>query len=239
MTKVTVNLLRDSEMRYQGIVSRQFLITLGLSLVAVALLLVFALSGLRMYSRSQELKMANKAWLDAEPRYKKLLAMQREQAQERALASEMQGWHNSRLELAALLADIRHVVAARPIQFVRLTVSSQIELIQPPVAPPKAAPAPAPVAKKDGEDDLPARPVAVVLGTPARRFRLLLEAKASGEQSYQDVVDFGNDLRTAPALAAVFESVRLQGMRQAAEVKDRPTERLFEIECLMVPRKIE
>jgi len=67
----------------------------------------------------------------------------------------------------------------------------------------------------------------------------MIEGRAAGEQSYQEVVGLGNDLRTAPALAGLFDSVRLQGLRQVSDAKERPDERLFSIECVLLPRKIE
>ncbi len=239
---VRVNLLQEAELRHQGIVSYRFVFTLSASAAALAAVLLLGWGVLRYYSRGQDLKTAKKTWTETEPRYLKCLALQEAHDRQQALADELKGWQNSRLALSAVLAEIQRLVALRSIQFIRLSVSSQIEVIMPPPSPARKTEARPAGAKGDAEELAPAAAPAaapVVPGTPARRYRIMIDGRASGEQAYQEVVDLGNDLRTAPALAALFESVRLQGLRQAMDVKDRPDERLFSIECVLFPRKIE
>ena len=123
---VRVNLLQEAELRHQGIVSYRFVFTLSASAAALAAVLLLGWGVLRYYSRGQDLKTAKKTWTETEPRYLKCLALQEAHDRQQALADELKGWQNSRLALSAVLAEIQRLVALRSIQFIRLSVSSQI-----------------------------------------------------------------------------------------------------------------
>jgi len=236
---VRVTLLQESELRHQGLLNRRFLLLAAIGAGALVVVLLIGWGLWRWHGHRQDWQTARTTWAKTEPRYVKFQALQADYGRIKALADELQGWRHARLALSTVLAEVQRLVAPRPIQFERLTVTSQIELIVPPSPPPREVTG-KPAAKRGAaEGAVTPAPAPPAPGVPARKFRIMIEGRAAGEQSYQEVVGLGNDLRTAPALAGLFDSVRLQGLRQVSDAKERPDERLFSIECVLLPRKIE
>ena len=122
----------------------------------------------------------------------------------------------------------------------RVTVDSELVMVQPPVPKEKV--------KLDEGDEEPkdsaaaphalVKPPAKPPATPARRFHVVITGRVSGEQGHTAVVAFDEDLQKKSPLAPVFETVRLQGISRVSGDNQR-NEQNFTIECLTPLRKYE
>lgn len=89
MKNVRINLIKRTEVRYQGIVSPKFLVvTFGSALLAALVLLIVVRSVQYSY-RKRHIEDARKTWADLEPRYKRLKEIRAELAHENAVLTEL------------------------------------------------------------------------------------------------------------------------------------------------------
>jgi hypothetical protein len=233
--KVHVNLLHPDEQRYQGLVSRRFILLSSVTTVTLVLVLVggFALYG--FFNKRQDLNWARMQWQKTEPRYKIILALQQEQSRIKTVVGELNGWNHARLPMHELLTEVQRTVAPHPIQFTRLNVSSEFVLIQPPT------PTNTPPAEVAGE----AQSALVVKTAPkppppihARRFHLAIAGRVLGAEGHTAVVEFNDQLQHNARIGPWFESVRLQGLNRAGG-EARKNEQFFTIEGQTPVRRLE
>ena len=235
---VHVNLLHEDERRYQGLVGRKFIAISATATGLALLLIVGGLLGYTLISAQQELQMLRTQWRQTEPQYKKFLVQQKVRDQVSAMLGELKGWTHGRLSLHDFLAEIQRVVAPYPIQLDRLSVSGEYTMIQPP--PPKvaikldAAPAEAGGAPVASTNAPPPPPPPI----PARRWHVTLSGRVFGEQGQSAVVELAAQLQKTPALAGLWDSVRLQSLTRAPGESHR-AEQLFTIEGLTKQRNCE
>jgi hypothetical protein len=221
-----VNLLHESEQRYQGLVSRKFTFRALLGTLASALLLLGSLALYSFFGERQEWKALKTQWQQVEPHYKRYLLQQQGQGRVKNVATELDGWNRGRLPMNAFLLDIQRVAAPYPIQFARLTVMGENTLIQQP------APKRPPDAAADAPAPKPPPPI------PARRWQVSISGRVFGPQGYRDVIAFVNKLQNTPGLAELWESVRLQNLARVTG-GERRDEQNFTIEAVTKVRKCE
>ncbi len=235
---VHVNLLHEDERRYQGLVGRKFIMISATGTGLALLLIVGGLLGYTLISAQQELEMLRTQWRQTEPQYKKFLVQQKIRDQVAAMLGELKGWTHGRLSLHDFLAEIQRVVAPFPIQLDRLSVAGEYTMIQPP--PPKVAlklevaPAEAGGAPVASTNAPPPPPPPI----PARRWHVTLSGRVFGEQGQSEVVELAAQLQKTPALAGLWDSVRLQSLTRAPGESHR-AEQLFTIEGLTKLRNCE
>ena len=225
---VHVNLLHDDERRYQGLVSRKFilLVSSGLGLGLLVMVGGFAVSS--FLGTRQEWNTLQTRWQETGPRYKKYLTKQQEQNRVKAVFGELNGWNHGRLPMAELMLEVQRTVAPYPIQFSRVTVAGETTLVQPPAPKP-------PPADASATNAPPAKPPPPI---PARRWRITISGRVFGERGHTDVVALTEQLQANPRLAELWESVRLQSLTRATGT-ERRGEQMFSIEGLTKLRKCE
>ena len=223
---VHVNLLHDDERRYQGLVSRKFILLVSVGTVVSILVLLGALATYSFFGERQEWKALQAQWQQTEPRYKNYLSQQQGQGRVKTVMGELNGWNHGRLPQHGFLLEIQRAVAPFPIQLTRLQVMGESILVQTPA--PKAPPAAAP-------NTPPAKPPPPI---PARSWHVTITGRVFGPQGYTDVLAFVAQLQNAPGLSDVWESVRLQNLARPSGTEHRD-EQNFIIEGLTKVRKCE
>ncbi len=234
-----VNLLKPEELRYQGPVSRQFIITLVGSALALIFVLGILVTIQRQYALSKNLSWAREEWIKVEPRYKKDQAEQQKMFDNEALLKELNLWGSTRLQWGSLLVELQAIVPPT-IQLTRMAVRSEWVFKKPPAA--AAAAEPAPEAAKGENATATAEPPPAPAATPARKVEVTLEGRAAGELADEVVVQFVKSFRDAPAYQPLFEAVKLQRMlRDTAgkDTEDKLADRIFEIHGQFFERELK
>ena len=179
-----VNLLRKSEQRYQGAVSRRFL---TISLVITPIIGIAMLSGVKLIqytSVQSNLKSSREIWTDLEPR----LALYKEEQHglntNRKVLDLVEGWRSEKIAPNAVLEEIQELVPENT-QLTRLSIRSteQVAVVEKP------------------ED------VALTYG-------LILQGLSEGRYAEDSVISLSKDLLEAPTLSSTFESIKLVSMRK-------------------------
>jgi hypothetical protein len=186
MTYPRVNLLKKSEQRYQGVVSRQFVL---IGIIAVPIMLIALLSAIKLvrYSSIQSnLKSSRALWESLEPRIAQFQLQRQELASNQKALGLIEGWQASKVPMERVLLDIQTAVPEN-IQLTRLSVRSEA----------KAA------VYKSAKD-------------MAMASRLILQGISHGERAEESVINLRKDLLTKESLASVFNSINLGSLRKRA-----------------------
>ncbi|HOW98428.1 MAG TPA: hypothetical protein P5567_04300 [Kiritimatiellia bacterium] len=224
-----INLLKTTEYRRQGLVSTAFIIRVSIMTVVLLALVFGALAFLQRRNARQTLDSARELWRVREPLYRKTLAMKQDLATKRKLDQELRGWSASRIAWNEPLAEFQEITLPT-LQFRRLNVRGEMDVRVPKVKTPKAGSAEA----KPAEAAAPA----LAAGTPARRFFLLIEGRAEGDQAEDAVLQFDAALRRAPGLRALMESVRLQRLESEESRAGGAAGQVFAIEAATARREM-
>lgn len=184
MSNPRVNLLKKSEQRYQGAVSRRFML---ISLVVTPILFIAILSGIKIiqYGGIQaSLKSNHEIWSALEPR----LAVAKEQKKglrvNRDALSLINGWKESQVFMENILLDIQSTTPAN-VQLERVSVRSEGR-----------------VSKYRSGDELS-------LG-----YELAVQGVSQGEHAEDTVINLRKKLLTKTYLSSMFDSVKLVSMRK-------------------------
>jgi Tfp pilus assembly protein PilN len=178
-----VNLLRKSEQRYQGAVSRRFI---TISAVLTPILLVAVLSGIKLvqYTGVQsDLKASQEIWSKLEPKLTLFNEENRSLAANRQVLTLFEGWQGSQLPMVDLLNEIQNIVPGN-VQFTRLLLRGEV----------------GPGTYETAED--------MKLG-----FSLRIEGISQGERAEENVWRFHKDLLSTAEIRQAFDSVDLSDMR--------------------------
>lgn len=179
-----VNLLRKSEQRYQGAVSRRFIMV---SAVITPILLIAVLSGIKMvqYSNVQkELKANRVIWKDLEPKLKLFTEEHQSLNANRTILALFEGWKESELPFVVMLDQIQSAVPAN-VQFTRLSLKGEVS----------------PGIYEKPED-------------MQLNYSLLIEGLSQGDRAEDDVWKFHRDLLGNDTVAHSFDTVDLADMRK-------------------------
>jgi hypothetical protein len=183
-----VNLLKKSEQRYQGAVSRRFIL---ISAVVAPILLIAILSGVKLIQYSgvkSELTTSRELWKDLEPKLTLFKDKNRGLVVNRNVLELFEGWNNSQASFVELLDDIQGTVPGQ-IQFTRLSVRSDS-----------------------------AEPVYTAADEMQLKFELVIEGRSQGELAENYVIDLQKDLLGREKIASTFDSIKLSSMRKRQSV---------------------
>lgn len=184
-----VNLLKKSEQRYQGMVSRRFVIV---SLVATPLLLIAVMSGIKLiqYTGVQsELKASREIWKNLEPKLALFNEEKKGLADHRQLLSLFEGWQSSQAPVIDLLEGIQDSVPDN-IQFTRLSLRGDVKR-----------------SAYETADDM-------VLD-----YKLVIEGLSQGDMAESDVIRLQRELLACEVVESSFESIKLTAMRKRQDAK--------------------
>jgi hypothetical protein len=224
---IRVNLLRESEFRYQGAVSRGFLIrassiTVGILVGLFLITTIFQYKGLR-----QSVAWSKEHWEKIKPAYENVKAMQTELSRNRVVLNELKGWRHSRIEWAAPMEELRKIVPGS-IQLIKFNVFGSMEVKKPAAADAK------PAAKPENPGAPPPPPPP---GQAIRKFTVSIEGRSEDKLADKVILQFVDDLRQGASFKPILDSVKLQGLR--LETGRESNGRVFNIEATTLPREMK
>lgn len=184
-----VNVLKKNEQRYQGAVSRRFIMV---SIVATPILLIAVLSGIKLvqYTGVQsELKTNREIWKTLEPQLSLFNKEKKGLADNRKMLSLFEGWQNTQIPVIDLLDGIQDAVPAN-IQFTRLSLRSDIT-----------------------------RTIYGSAEDMTLAYKLIVEGLSQGDLAEADVIRFQRQLISRKVVASTFDSINLTAMRKRQDAK--------------------
>ena len=217
-----VDLMRESEYRYQGPVSRKFATLSVGGVVLAALLLWLAIMIQHGAALNRERAQLEGEWNNIEPRFKAIKQKRVGLVACQGMMKELKPWSDTRVDWAGRLDELNKMVPPS-IQITHLSMRAEwviIKLPAPPVEDPNAPAKPAPPA------------------IPARRFYLSISGRAAGDAGGDDAVQMVNRLKNSGGYGSVFEIVKLQHLLRDTQPNDI-ADRSFSIEGLAAPRRLE
>ena len=224
---IRVNLMKEAEFRYQGAVSRSFMLRASLITVFIvgALLLLSAI--VHYNSLKQRLAWATERWTKIKPAYENVKAMQAEIGRNKLVITELKGWENSRIAWAPCLRDVSRIVPAA-VQLTRLNIFGSLEVKKmptSPIAPPSGTPKP-----KGPAEAAPPAPL-------VRKFLVSIEGRSEDKLADKVSLQLVEDIRQSPPFHSFLESVKLQGLR--LETGKETSGRVFNIEAMSFLREMK
>ncbi len=184
MSYPRVNLLKKSEQRYQGAVSRRFI---TISVIVTPILFIAVLSGIKIlqYTWVQaDLKASREIWTNLEPKLALFNEKNRSLAANRQMLALFEGWQNSQLPMVDLMNEIQDAVPMN-VQFSRFSLKAEV----------------APAIYRTPEK-------------MRLKFALQIDGIAQGDRAEEDVWKFHKDLLASEGIAKEFNVVDLTGMRK-------------------------
>jgi hypothetical protein len=179
-----VNLLKKSEQRYQGAVSRRFLLA---CIVVTPILFITLLSGVKLiqYSSVQSsLKSSGEVWMGLKSRLALYKDEQKSLATNRRALELIAGWKGTQIPLSELLIEIQGAVPAN-IQLTRLAIRSEPE-----------------TSIYDKPEDF------------TLNYTLVVQGIAQGDRAEEVVIGLRKELLKTERMGAAFDSVTLGSMRK-------------------------
>jgi hypothetical protein len=179
-----VNLLKKSEQRYQGVVSRRFILV---SIVATPLLLIAIFSGIKLiqYTGVQsELKASREIWKTLEPKLALFNDTRKGLIDHRQILSLFSGWQASQAPVLELLNGIQDSVPDN-LQFTRLALRSDVTR-----------------SLYKSNDDM------------ALNYKLIIEGLSKGDMAEADVIQLQRELLACEVVESTFDSIKLTAMRK-------------------------
>ena len=186
MSYPRVNLLKKIERRYQGTVSRRFMLV---GIVVTPILFIAVLSGVKLiqYGGVQaDLRASREIWSTLEPRLAVASDQQRGLKTNRQAIDLINGWRDSQVSMEGLLLDIQKAIPEN-IQLTRISIRSEVK-----------------TSIYHDVDELG-------LG-----YRLALQGISQGAQAENAVINLRRDLLDKEHLSAAFDAVKLTSMRKRA-----------------------
>jgi hypothetical protein len=181
-----VNLLKKSEQRYQGAVSRRFLLV---SIIVTPILFITFLSAIKLIQYTavkSHLNSSQEVWEGLEPRLELYKAEQRGLAGNKRGLELIAAWQGTKVPLSQLLNEIQDTVPGG-VQLTRLAIRSE----------PKSS--------------VYDKPKDFVLD-----YTLTVQGVAQGERAEDAVIGMVKDLLRPEGMKATFDSVELGSMRKRA-----------------------
>lgn len=184
MISPRVNLIRKAERRYQGAVSRRFLLV---SIVVFPILAIAILSGVKLIQYNtvrMDLKAKNDIWEDLEPRLKLFKQEAAGLKTNQQMLEMLARWETSKRSPVALLTDIQDRIPDN-IQLTRLSFQRDSSVA-----------------------------VYRSIAALQQPFSLVLQGFSHGEQAENAVFELQKDLLAADSIRKTFNSVKLASMRK-------------------------
>lgn len=185
-----VNLLKKSEQRYQGAVSRRFM---WVCAVVAPLLVIAVISGIKLVQYNgirSELVSSSQIWASLEPR----LALHQEESKSLAankkILALLDGWQESRVPMVDLMEEIQQSVP-RNMQFSRLAL------------------------KGDSTKSTYETPEQMAVG-----LRMEIDGLIQGDLAEEDVKVFREKMMGEKSVSSMFKSIPLLDMRRSSRSED-------------------
>ena len=179
-----VNLLKKNEQRYQGVVSRRFML---ISVVVTPVLFIAILSGVKLIQFTgvqSSLKSSREIWEDLNPRLSLYKDEQRGLNANRDAMTLIDGWKSTQISPSGLMSEIQSEVPLN-IQITRLSIRSD----------PK-------VSVYDDIEDF------------SMDYKLVLQGVSQGDLAENAVIGLRKSLLKTELMRNTFESVKLVSMRK-------------------------
>lgn len=184
MNSPRVNLLNKNEQRYQGAVSRRFMLV---SLVITPIMLVAVLSSIKLIQYSgvkSQLTSSEEIWEDLEPRLALYKAENQGLVANKKVMDLFDSWKESQGSFVQLLEEMQETVPEN-VQFSRLSIrGSQVSAAY-------------------------ANPVDTTIN-----YELVIEGISQGERAENQVIDFRKELLTGERMASTFSDIKLSSLRK-------------------------
>jgi len=182
MSYSRVNLLKKNEQRYQGAVSRRFMLV---SIVVTPVLFIAVLSGVKLiqYGGVQaDLRGSRQVWETLEPRLAVAKKQQSGLKTNRQVLELINGWQGSQVSMEGLLLDIQKTIPEN-IQLTRISIRSEVK-----------------TSVYYAADEL------------KLLYRLILQGVSQGARAEDAVIGLRKDLLKEGRLSATFDAVKLTAM---------------------------
>lgn len=179
-----VNLLKKSERRYQGAVSRRFIL---ISAVVTPILFIALVSGVKLVQfggLQRDLKGSRQIWEDLRPQIEHYTEQRRDLTAKMQSLELVNAWKASQVPMVEMLSSIQSAVPDN-IQFTRLSIRSELK-----VSSYKEAKA---------------------LGLP---FNLVIQGLSQGDDAESGVIGFRKELLKQDILATTFSTINLDSLRR-------------------------
>jgi hypothetical protein len=194
-----VNLIKKSERRYQGAVSRKFLLV---SLVLTPAFLVAILGGVKLIqytSVRKELASSEELWATKKPRLDLFYQEQSRLQENEKMLAMVVAWEASQVELVELFGDLQRKVPVT-VQLTRASLKGEVK-----------------------------RDVFTEAGQLGIKYSLTVQGLSHGEEAEAVVFDFRQNLQGTATLGEVFPSLQLVTMRKrTSNVGENIREFIFE-----------
>lgn len=184
MNHPRVNLLKKSEQRYQGTVSRRFVLV---SMVVTPILFITLLSGVKLIQYTavkSSLRSSSEVWATLKPRLALYTEERRSLSLNRQAMELLEGWRGTQVSFSKLLTEIQGSVPAN-IQLTRLAV------------------------RGEPGTSIYEKPEDFTLG-----YTLAIQGVAQGDRAEEVVIGLRKTLLTTEHMGATFESIKLVSMRK-------------------------
>lgn len=222
---VRVNLIKDTELRHVGMVSRSFLIRVS-SITAVTVLALFLIIFIGRYKLvQQQLTGARDRWETLKPAYDRVRVLRQDLVDRRKIMGELTGWSKSRINWVTPLTELQQTVPPT-IQLTKLLIRGEFSMKEPKVTAPPSD---------------PGKPPPEIPATPMRRYFINIYGRASGTLADQVVIHFVRTFRQMPALHEILEGVKLQRLQKEADGDkgNEQPDRSFEIEGVSLYKEMK
>jgi len=180
-----VNLIKKNERRYQGLLSRGFILTTGIGVPSVFVLLVFVLLYGQSMSLNAQLESSRAVWENYEPRLKQYRKEKSGLTTTGKIKNLFDGWGQSQRSFLGLLEEFQQGTPAN-IQFTRLSIRTG---------------ASKPIYKTAEELELD--------------YDLVISGKAEGEAAENAVIKLQKHLLSGQEVGSTFNTLKLASMRNS------------------------
>jgi hypothetical protein len=179
-----VNLLKKSEQRYQGAVSRRFLLV---SIVVTPILFITIFSGVKLIqytSVQSNLKLSREVWSRLSPRLDLYKEEQRSLSANKQAMELIAGWRGTQVAHSILLTEIQGTIPSG-VQLTRLAIRSELK-----------------TSVYRNPEDFPLD------------YRLTIQGVAEGARAEDAVIGLRKGLLKPEYMGSTFESIKLSSMRK-------------------------
>lgn len=187
MTYPRVNLLKKSEQRYEGAVSRSFILLCGIGAPALLILLIIGLCFAHSASIKYQLKSSQALWENLEPRLTAHTQGNQGLSTNQKLLDLFSGWESSQASFVDLLNDVQGSVPGT-VQFNRLSIRA-------------------------GES----KAIYKTATELQLDYNLIIEGVAHGSQAENQVIALQKDLLASERVGNTFDSLKLDSMRKRTD----------------------
>lgn len=183
MSYPRVNLLKKSEQRYQGMVSKSFILLTSVGGPVLLLVLIFGIMMAQNSSVKSQLASSKVVWENFGPRLDSYRAEKQGLTTSSKIMGLFEGWEGSRMSIVELMDEVQERVPSN-IQFARMSIRSDAK-----------------------------GPVYKSAEALALNYSLAIDGQAVGQQAESQVLKLQKDLQASASVNKSFDSLKLVSMR--------------------------